>query len=74
MVNVNVGSMDRYIRFVLGIILIIAGALTLSSNSTLGIVLLVVSIIPIGTAAINFCPLYAIFGIRTCPVETNNTN
>jgi Protein of unknown function (DUF2892) len=32
-------------------------------------VLIVVSVIFLLTSAVGFCPLYAVFGIRTCPVK-----
>lgn len=59
----NVGSTDRIARIVLGLVLI-ALALTgvFSPWGWIGIV-------PLGTALVNFCPLYAIFGIRTCKLD-----
>jgi hypothetical protein len=35
-------------------------------SGTVGIVLVVVAAILLLTSFINFCPLYAIFGIKTC--------
>jgi hypothetical protein len=32
-------------------------------------VLLVLGIVFLGTALVRFCPLYAPFGINTCPVK-----
>ncbi|KZL18270.1 hypothetical protein PsAD2_02662 [Pseudovibrio axinellae] len=65
----NVGTIDRILRFVIGIVLI---ALPLTTNLALfaqpfvyygaigvGMVMLLVS-------ALRLCPLYAIFGIKTC--------
>jgi hypothetical protein len=34
-----------------------------------GIVLLVVAGVMVVTAAVGFCPLYAVFGVSTCPVR-----
>jgi len=58
--KLNVGTTDRIIRAVLGIALIAA---TLAGWSVfwglVGVVLL-------ATAAVSFCPLYAVLGKSTC--------
>ncbi len=57
----NVGSYDRPLRIIVGIVLI---ALVFVGPKTpwgwLGL-------IPLVTGLIGFCPLYKIFGINTCP-------
>lgn len=64
--SVNVGNIDRIIRFIIGVI-----ALTLvfvgpfATGGWERIALAVVGVIMIGTSAIKFCPLYSIFGLRT---------
>lgn len=62
----NMGSIDRIIRLVIA-----ALALFLYTNGTLsgtmGIVALVVAGIFTLTSLISFCPIYAIFGMSTCP-------
>jgi len=55
----NVGSIDKVIRIILGII--IAG-FGYYYQSWWGLV----AIIPIATAFMNFCALYPMFGINTC--------
>lgn len=67
-VNKNVGSIDRAIRAILGIIAIALYALG-TLQGTLGLVALIVGIVLLGTAAIGWCPPYAIFGISTCKVK-----
>lgn len=58
----NVGSTDKIIRIVLGLALI-AGAL-------LGYgVWMWIGVVPLVTALLNWCPVYRILGIRTCPME-----
>ena len=54
----NVGNADRNIRIVLGIVIIIAGV---AMQSWWGLV----GLLPLLTAGLNFCPLYAILGIST---------
>lgn len=64
----NVGIVDRIARFALGILLAVAffGGY---ATGALGIVALAASAIMFATGAIGFCPIYAVFGIRTCPVQ-----
>jgi uncharacterized membrane protein YccC len=64
----NMGSVDRIIRIVLAIVFIGLYAMGKVSG-TLGIVLLVLGVVFLGTALVRFCPLYAPFGISTCPVK-----
>ena len=54
----NVGIADRNIRIGLGIVIIIAGV---AMQSWWGLV----GLLPLLTAGLNFCPLYAILGIST---------
>ncbi len=62
--NANESGIDRIIRVVLGIVLIAlawGGVVT----GTLGIVLIVLGIVFVVTGVVGFCPLYALFKIRT---------
>jgi len=64
----NMGTADRIIR------LIIAGLVatlyfTNTISGTLGIVLLILSAIFVLTSLVSFCPLYTLFGIKTCKVK-----
>ena len=64
----NMGSADRIVRILIALLatyLYYAGIVT----GTWGIMLIVVSVIFVLTSAVGFCPLYAVFGIRTCPVK-----
>lgn len=65
----NVGTIDRRIRLLIGIVAIAAIFIgPLSGTGWESIALGVVGLIMIGTSSIKFCPLYRIFGIRTCKV------
>ncbi len=55
----NVGGIDRIVRFIVGLAIVVAG---LVFQNWWGLV----GIIPIFTATINWCPLYLPFGISTC--------
>jgi len=61
----NVGKTDQMVRYILGIVLIIAYFLHWVVG-TLGLISLILGVIFVVTAAIRFCPLYTIFGINTC--------
>lgn len=62
------GSADKIIRLIIAAII---GLLyfTGTISGTVGIVLLVLAGIFVLTSFISFCPLYAPFGISTCPVK-----
>jgi len=64
----NMSNTDRIIRIVIAALLVILYA-TGTVTGTWGIVALVVAAIFVLTSLISFCPLYAIFGISTCPVK-----
>ncbi len=59
----NVGTLDRMIRIILGIILI-----TLAYTGVIG-VWGYIGIIPLATGLLKWCPLYSIIGIQTCPLH-----
>jgi len=64
----NLGAADRIVRILLAAVL---GFLYFSNtvNGTPGAVLLIIAVILLLTSFISFCPLYAIFGIRTSKHE-----
>lgn len=64
----NVGATDKIIRILLAIVFA-ALYFTNVVTGTLGIVLLVVAVVFAATALVGFCPLYALFGLNTCPVN-----
>lgn len=62
----NEGTTDRIVRLVLAAVFFllaftVVGGVWVYVAAGLGAVMLL-------TAAIGFCPLYALFGISTCPV------
>lgn len=64
----NMGTVDRALRALVAIVILALVALKMIT-STVAIVLAVVAVIFIATSLISFCPLYVIFGIRTCPMK-----
>lgn len=60
--TVNVGSTDRVVRFILGVVfLVLAFVLSGALRWVFGLLGLVM----FATAAINFCPIWAVLGINT---------
>lgn len=60
----NVGGADRIIRVILGVAIILIG---IYYQSWWGIV----GLVPLFTAAINWCPAYLPFGISTCKTKSD---
>lgn len=64
----NMGKLDRSIRITAAVILAIL-FFTEYIQGTLGIVLMALAVIFVVTSFVNFCPLYAIFGLNTCKTK-----
>lgn len=60
--SVNVGNIDRVIRFLLGIVILGLGYVYGSWWGLLGL-------IPVGTAISGRCALYYLIGVSTCKVK-----
>lgn len=61
----NIGTTDRTLRLALGAVLI-ALALLAGLDGAWRIAALVAGVVMIATALMRFCPLYTLFGLRTC--------
>lgn len=68
--NTNVGSTDKVIRIVAGVVAAVL-AFVLGAGSVGGIILLVVAAIMLVTAFTGFCPLYRLVGVNTCKVKAH---
>ena len=67
----NVGSADRLIRIIVGLILVVLPFVTsfgLWANPIAAFGAPIVGAVLIVTALVRFCPLYRLFGMRTCRV------
>ena len=62
----NENNVDRIVRVVIAAAAV-ALAAVVGFGTVLGIVALVVAAVMVATAASGFCPLYALFGVSTCP-------
>jgi ABC-type polysaccharide/polyol phosphate export permease len=59
----NIGTIDRVLRIVVGIILI--ALVFVGPQTPWGWI----GVVPLITALIGFCPAYRLFGLRTCPLQ-----
>lgn len=67
--KINMGKADRFVRAVIVAPAAVILALVVGASSVLGIVLLAVAAIMLLTSLVGSCPLYALFGVSTCPVR-----
>ena len=63
MVGKNVGAVDRIIRIIIGGVLI--ALVYVGPRTPWGWI----GIVPLVTAIVSWCPLYRVFGLRTCEVS-----
>ncbi|MEW5862760.1 MAG: DUF2892 domain-containing protein [Pseudomonadota bacterium] len=61
----NVGTVDRVLRIVAGLVLLSAVFLVEGNARWWGLI----GIVPIATALAGYCPLYALLGLSTCPTK-----
>lgn len=64
----NVGSVDRILRIIFGLVLI-AYAIPIGFSQTGWNWVGWIGVVPILTAVFSTCPAYSILGISTCPVK-----
>jgi len=65
----NVGTIDRGLRLVLGLVLLAApfvSGMALFNSSTATIISVIAGLVMVGTSAMKFCPMYRILGVQTC--------
>ena len=55
----NVGAVDKWLRIVVGLLLIVWAV-------TGGPVWAWIGVVPLATGLVNFCPLYKLIGVSTC--------
>jgi hypothetical protein len=62
--KLNESNLDRIIRIIIGLVILALGWLVVVPG-TLGLVFKILGFVPLLTGLIGFCPLYALFGMRT---------
>ncbi len=63
----NVGGIDKVVRIILGVVILLAGIIF---NSWWGIV----GLVPLATGLFGRCGLYTVLGINTCPIKNETKN
>lgn len=64
----NVGGIDRIIRIIAGLFLIslvFFGEQIIGQNTAWGWI----GIVPLATGTFKFCPVYKLFGLKTCSLK-----
>ena len=61
MLQHNIGTIDRTLRIVIGLILL--SLIVIGPRTWWGLV----GVIPLATAILKTCPLYSLLGVSTCP-------
>jgi hypothetical protein len=63
--NTNLGGLDRLLRVILGLGLISLMFVVESNARWFG----VIGLVPLLTGLMGYCPLYAILGFSSCPLQ-----
>lgn len=63
----NEGNLDRIVRIVAGAALAVLFVTGVAAG-VLGWILLALGAVLVLTGLTGFCPLYAVFGVQTCPI------
>ena len=61
--NANVGGIDKTLRIVAGVVLLVLATLGIGTPWTW------IGVVPLATGLLGWCPAYTIFGFRTCPLK-----
>ena len=67
MMKTNVGGLDRTLRVILGIVLLVAFFMLPEAGYRW---LLLIGIVPLATGLMGSCPVYSIFGVSTCKMKS----
>jgi hypothetical protein len=60
----NIGTADRAVRIVIGIVMLLAAGVIEHQARWFGLI----GLVPLLTGIFGNCPLYSLFGISTCPM------
>ncbi len=65
----NVGSIDRVLRVVVGLLLLSLVFLLEGPTRWWGLV----GLVPLATGLMSYCPVYSLLGVRTCAKDAPGT-
>lgn len=66
----NVGNTEKIIRAIIGVALLSLLFVLEGNMRYLGLI----GIIPLATAAVSWCPMWALLGINTCPATPHKSS
>lgn len=72
--NKNMGPADRKLRLFLLAPLLVAAGVLVGPTGWVALVLYVLAAVMVATSAAGSCPLYSMFGFRTCPLPQSRTS
>ncbi|AYH42757.1 DUF2892 domain-containing protein [Azoarcus sp. DN11] len=61
--SANVGGIDKTLRIVAGLILIVLAIMGIGTPWTW------IGVVPLATGLMGWCPAYSLFGLNTCPLK-----
>jgi hypothetical protein len=67
----NMGSADKILRIIIALLVAVL-YFTGVISGLVGTILLILAVVFVLTSLVGFCPLYTIFGIKTCKVSQEN--
>ena len=59
----NVGGIDKILRIVAGLVLIVLAIMGIGAPWTW------IGVVPLATGLMGWCPAYSIIGVNTCPLK-----
>lgn len=59
----NVGSADKILRIVAGLVLLVLAVMGIGAPWTF------IGIVPLATGLMGWCPAYSLFGLNTCAMK-----
>lgn len=62
----NVGSIDKILRIVAGLVLIALAIMGVGTPWTW------IGIVPLATGLVGWCPAYTLLGMNTCPLKKDS--
>lgn len=61
----NVGGIDKILRIVAGLVLIVLAVMGIGAPWTY------IGVVPLVTGLMGWCPAYTLLGMNTCPMSKN---
>lgn len=61
----NVGGIDKILRIVAGLVLIVLAVMSIGAPWTY------IGVVPLVTGLMGWCPAYTLLGMNTCPMSKN---